>query len=66
MGAATGIGGIVRDVYCMGADVIGVMDPLRFGDPEGPNALRVKDITWGVVLCASVASGSFLMGRWLG
>jgi phosphoribosylformylglycinamidine synthase len=48
-GAATGIGGIVRDVYCMGADVIGVMDPLRFGDPQGPNALRVKDITWGVV-----------------
>lgn len=48
-GAATGIGGIVRDVYCMGADVIGVMDPLRFGDPEGPNASRVKDIAWGVV-----------------
>jgi phosphoribosylformylglycinamidine synthase II len=48
-GAATGIGGIVRDVYCMGADVIGVMDPLRFGDPEGPNAARVKDIAWGVV-----------------
>jgi len=48
-GAATGIGGIVRDVYCMGADVIGVMDPLRFGDPDGPNAARVRDITWGVV-----------------
>jgi phosphoribosylformylglycinamidine synthase subunit PurL len=30
-GAATGIGGIVRDVLCMGADVIGVADPLRFG-----------------------------------
>ena len=25
-GAATGVGGVVRDVYCMGADVIGVMD----------------------------------------
>jgi phosphoribosylformylglycinamidine synthase len=48
-GAATGIGGIVRDVYCMGADVIGVMDPLRFGDPDGPNSARVKDIAWGVV-----------------
>jgi len=48
-GAATGIGGIVRDVYCMGADVIGVMDPLRFGDPDGPNASRVRDIAWGVV-----------------
>ncbi|HXV12693.1 MAG TPA: phosphoribosylformylglycinamidine synthase subunit PurL, partial [Candidatus Krumholzibacteria bacterium] len=48
-GAATGIGGIVRDVYCMGADVIGVMDPLRFGDPDGPNAAHVRDIALGVV-----------------
>jgi phosphoribosylformylglycinamidine synthase len=48
-GAATGIGGIVRDVYCMGADVIGVMDPLRFGDPDGPNAKRVREIVRGVV-----------------
>lgn len=30
-GAATGIGGIVRDVLCMGARLIGVADPLRFG-----------------------------------
>jgi len=30
-GAATGIGGIVRDVLCMGATLIGVADPLRFG-----------------------------------
>jgi phosphoribosylformylglycinamidine synthase II len=48
-GAATGIGGIVRDVYCMGADVIGVLDPLRFGDPDGPNGMRVRDIARGVV-----------------
>jgi phosphoribosylformylglycinamidine synthase subunit PurL len=33
-GAATGIGGIVRDVLCMGAEVIGVADPLRFGRCE--------------------------------
>jgi len=33
-GAATGIGGIVRDVYCMGAEVIATLDPLRFGWPE--------------------------------
>ncbi|MCX6785753.1 MAG: phosphoribosylformylglycinamidine synthase subunit PurL [Candidatus Komeilibacteria bacterium] len=31
-GAATGIGGNVRDVCCMGARVIAVADPLRFGD----------------------------------
>jgi phosphoribosylformylglycinamidine synthase II len=33
-GAATGIGGIVRDVVCMGAEVIAVADPLRFGRVE--------------------------------
>jgi phosphoribosylformylglycinamidine synthase II len=33
-GAATGIGGIVRDVLCMGAEVIAVADPLRFGAIE--------------------------------
>src|SRR3990167_9080114 len=31
-GAATGIGGIVRDVVCMGAKVIATADPLRFGN----------------------------------
>ncbi|MBK8230411.1 MAG: phosphoribosylformylglycinamidine synthase subunit PurL [Candidatus Eisenbacteria bacterium] len=48
-GAATGVGGIVRDVYCMGADVIGVLDALRFGDPSGPNRERVRGIVRGVV-----------------
>ncbi len=48
-GAATGIGGIVRDVYCMGADVVGVLDPLRFGDPEGDNARQTMAIARGVV-----------------
>jgi len=48
-GAATGIGGIVRDVYCMGAEVIGVLDPLRFGDPRGKNATRSREIMAGVV-----------------
>jgi phosphoribosylformylglycinamidine synthase len=48
-GAATGVGGIVRDVYCMGADVIGVLDQLRFGDPRGPAAGRVVEIARGVI-----------------
>lgn len=48
-GAATGIGGVVRDVICMGAELIGVLDPLRFGDPEGENAHRSRDIARGVV-----------------
>lgn len=37
-GAATGVGGNVRDVTCMGAKVIGVLDPLRFGEPENNEA----------------------------
>jgi phosphoribosylformylglycinamidine synthase subunit PurL len=48
-GAATGIGGIVRDVDCMGASVIGVADPLRFGDLNGKHAERSKAIVEGVV-----------------
>ena len=32
-GAATGVGGILRDIFTMGARPIAIMDPLRFGDP---------------------------------
>jgi phosphoribosylformylglycinamidine synthase len=35
-GAATGVGGIVRDVLCMGAELIGLADALRFGDVSDP------------------------------
>jgi len=48
-GAATGIGGIVRDVDCMGATVIGTADPLRFGDPYGKHKDRTRWIAGGVV-----------------
>ncbi len=48
-GAATGIGGIVRDVYCMGADVVGSLDPLRFGDPNGPKGRQAISIARGVI-----------------
>ena len=48
-GASTGIGGIVRDVYCMGADVVGVLDPLRFGDPAGPKGQQAIAIARGVI-----------------
>lgn len=40
-GAATGVGGIVRDILSMGARPVAVMDPLRFGDPNNPDTLRV-------------------------
>jgi phosphoribosylformylglycinamidine synthase len=48
-GAATGVGGIVRDVACMGAEVIGVMDALRFGNPDGKKGSAVREIVRGVV-----------------
>ena len=48
-GAATGIGGIVRDVNCMGATVVACADPLRFGDPYGPKANKVRWVAEGVV-----------------
>jgi phosphoribosylformylglycinamidine synthase len=40
-GAATGIGGIVRDVLCMGARVVAVADPLRFGPLDDPHSRYV-------------------------
>ncbi|MGL4832720.1 MAG: AIR synthase related protein, partial [Propionibacteriaceae bacterium] len=40
-GAATGVGGIVRDIIAMGARPIGVMDPLRFGPLDAADTRRV-------------------------
>ena len=40
-GAATGVGGIVRDILTMGARPVLVMDPLRFGDADHPDTARV-------------------------
>ncbi|MQA02091.1 MAG: phosphoribosylformylglycinamidine synthase subunit PurL [Streptosporangiales bacterium] len=40
-GAATGVGGIVRDILAMGARPVGVMDALRFGPAEAPDTSRV-------------------------
>src|SRR6478752_2586226 len=45
-GAATGVGGILRDIFTMGARPIALMDPLRFGPLEEP---RSRWIAEGVV-----------------
>ena len=45
-GAATGIGGIVRDIFTMGARPIALLDPMRFGNPD---EARVKYLFNGVV-----------------
>jgi len=45
-GAATGVGGILRDIFTMGARPIAVLDSLRFGDLSSP---RVRYLFSGVV-----------------
>jgi phosphoribosylformylglycinamidine synthase subunit PurL len=40
-GAATGVGGIVRDILAMGARPVAVMDSLRFGPASAPDTARV-------------------------
>ena len=50
-GAATGVGGILRDIFTMGARPIAVLDSLRFGDPDDPRTRRlvegvVSGISW--------------------
>ena len=40
-GAATGVGGIVRDIMSMGARPVAVMDPLRFGPADADDTRRV-------------------------
>jgi phosphoribosylformylglycinamidine synthase II len=40
-GAATGVGGIVRDILAMGARPVAVMDALRFGPADAPDTRRV-------------------------
>lgn len=45
-GAATGVGGILRDIFTMGARPIAALNSLRFGDPENP---RVRHLMREVV-----------------
>jgi phosphoribosylformylglycinamidine synthase len=40
-GAATGVGGIVRDILTMGARPVAVLDALRFGPADAPDTARV-------------------------
>src|SRR5690242_4714260 len=42
-GAATGVGGILRDVFTMGARPVANLNALRFGRPENPRTKRILD-----------------------
>ncbi|HEU0157016.1 MAG TPA: AIR synthase related protein, partial [Stellaceae bacterium] len=45
-GAATGVGGILRDVFTMGARPVALLNSLRFGSPDNP---RTRHLVAGVV-----------------
>ncbi len=50
-GAATGVGGILRDIFTMGARPIAILDSLRFGEPDDPKTRRliegvISGISW--------------------
>ena len=48
-GAATGVGGIIRDIFTMGARPIALMNSLRFGEMDGPDGARTRRTVEGVV-----------------
>jgi phosphoribosylformylglycinamidine synthase len=48
-GAATGVGGILRDIFAIGARPIAVLDSLRFGEPTGESATRTRYLLDGAV-----------------
>lgn len=48
-GAATGVGGILRDVFTMGARPIACLDSLRFGEIDGERGARMRHLVDGVV-----------------
>jgi phosphoribosylformylglycinamidine synthase II len=48
-GAATGVGGILRDIFAIGARPIAVLDSLRFGEPTGTRGERARYLLDGAV-----------------
>jgi phosphoribosylformylglycinamidine synthase len=56
-GAATGIGGIVRDVVCMGAQPIAFIDPLFFGPLDYPYEKLAKGVKHPKYLFSGVVAG---------
>jgi len=55
-GSATGVGGILRDVFTMGARPIAALNALRFGDPSHP---KTKHLVSGVVAGVGGYGNSF-------
>ena len=61
-GAATGVGGILRDVFTMGARPVANLNALRFGRPDHP---KMRHLIAGVVLgaCANALSSTSPQSR---
>src|SRR5438552_10608050 len=57
-GAATGVGGILRDIFAVGARPIAVLDSLRFGEPERSERSRY--------LLEHAVAGLGPYGHWIG
>ena len=56
-GSATGIGGILRDVVCMGAQPIALVDPLFFGDLDLPRRELPEGVKHPQYLMGGVVAG---------
>lgn len=65
-GAATGIGGIVRDVICMGAQPIALVDPLFFGHLDYPDEKLPDEVKHPRFLFDGVVSGISDYGNRIG
>ncbi len=63
-GAATGVGGVIRDIMSMGARPVAVMDPLRFGPLDAADTRRVLpgSPAWAATATASACRTSAV--RW--
>src|SRR4051812_38048734 len=55
-GAATGVGGILRDVFTMGARPIANMNALRFGAPDHPKTKHLLSAWWPASVRTAIAS----------
>ena len=60
-GAATGVGGIMRDVFTMGARPIAMMNALRFGEPSHP---KTRHLVSGVVPASAAMAIAWACPRW--
>ena len=57
-GAATGVGGILRDVFTMGARPVAILDALRFGEPGHPKTRAPRLAAWSPASAATATASA--------